>query len=204
MLLHLSPVCAWAALPALLLLAACAGPAPTNTPPMSYVVPTSGATARLLVRASVPSGDRFGIYVHEDAVDCKRPRLAGSGNASSQPAATMLAAGQLATIDFVLFKPGKQQCVVRWSFTPEAGRSYVVSALGAAAGCNVRVLDATDPDAIKPAAQLLRRDRGPRRCVGIEEARATAAGAAVGTQLGDDAVLREGATGDDLGGLLPP
>jgi hypothetical protein len=203
MLLHLSPGCFWAALSALLL-AACAGPAPTSTPSVSYVVPTSGPTARLLVRASVPIGDRFGIYVHEYAADCKRPRLAGSGNASRQPAATTLAAGQLATIDFVLFKPDKQQCIVRWSFTPEAGRSYLVSALGAAAGCNARVLDATDPDAIKPAAQLLRRDRGTRRCVGIDEARAAAASATVGAQSGGDAVLREGATGDELKGLLPP
>ncbi|HET9975942.1 MAG TPA: hypothetical protein VFQ20_00780 [Burkholderiaceae bacterium] len=190
--------------PALALLAGCVTTAPAGPSLPRHVAPTSGPTARLLVRAAVPAGDLYGVYLHDDALACTGPRIAGAGNATRQPAATAIAAGQLTTLDFTLFKPSKAACTVRWSFTPEAGKTYLVTGLGNAAGCSARVLDATDPDAIKPVAQALRRNSATRQCMGLDEARAAAANAPVGGQAGGDAVLRPGATGDDLKGLLPP
>lgn len=189
--------------PAIALLAGCVTAEPTATA-VRHVAPTSGPTARLLVRASVPPGDLYGVYVHDDALACTGPRIAGAGSATRQPAATALAAGQLTTLDFMLFKPSRTACIVRWSFTPEAGKTYLLTGLGNAAGCTARVLDATDPDAIKPVAQAVRRNNATRACMGLDEARAAAANAPVGGQVGGDAVLRPGATGDDLKGLLPP
>jgi hypothetical protein len=187
--------------PALALLAGCVSAVPTVP---RHVAPTTGPTARLLVRAVVPAGDLYGVYLHDDALACTGPRIAGAGSATRPPPATAVAAGQLTTLDFTLVKPDKKMCTVRWSFTPEAGKTYLVTGLGNAAGCSARVLDATDPDAIKPVAQAVRRNNATRLCMGLDEARAAAANAPVGGQAGGDAVLRPGATGDDLKGLLPP
>lgn len=193
-----------ALLPALALLAACATPLPTASGLPRHAAPASGPTARLLVRAVVPAGDLYGVYLHDDALACTGPRIAAAGAAGRQPAATTIVAGQLTTLDFTLFKPTRASCVVRWSFTPEAGKTYLVTGLGHAAGCTARVFDATDPDAIKPVTQAVRRNNATRQCMGLDEARAAAANAPVGGQAGGDAVLRPGATGDDLKGLLPP
>jgi hypothetical protein len=186
------------------LLASCASAVPTLPALPAHVAPTSGPTARLLVRAAVPAGDLYGVYLHDDALACTGPRRAGAGDAARQPAATSVAAGRLTTLDFMLLKPSRSWCLVRWSFTPEAGKTYLVTGLGNAAGCTARVLDATDPDAIQPVAQVVRRNSATRQCMGLDEARAAAANAPVGGQAGGDAVLRPGATGDDLKGLLPP
>ena len=55
----------------------------------------------------------------------------------------------MSTLDVVVTKPNQAFCRVRWSFTPRAGRSYLVAARGEPGGCSVSLLDATDPDDIR-------------------------------------------------------
>ena len=186
---------------AALLLVGCATPAPKLPP---YTAPAGAATAKLVMRGAVPAGDSFGVLVYDDAENCKGGRLAGIGTSSRTPPTVALAAGGLTTVDFMLVKPNKDYCILRWSFTPVAGRSYLVngSALGAT-GCRAALLDATNPDSMVGAAGAVRRNEKGNSCVPMAQARAATAGAAQGGQDQGAAVLRPGATADDLQGLIP-
>lgn len=185
------------------LVAACAAPAPTATTPLPrHVAPTAGPTAKLVMRGTVPQGDIYGVYVLDDAVACNGLRLAGAGNATRVPVSTALAADRLTTLDYRIYKADKRSCLVRWSFTPAAGRSYLVSGGLTATGCSARLLDATDPDAIKPVDGVLVRNTPAQACVGLNEARASNSQRALGGQSGNDAVLLPGAGTADLEGLL--
>lgn len=193
------------AIAALSALSGCVTPAPSRTPP--YVAPTSGPTAKLVMRSSnLPPTEGYGIYVYEDAGNCKGPRTAGMGNASRSPTTVALAAGALTTVDFLLVKPSKtekpQVCLLRWSFVPEAGKSYLVHGTSTSAGCTARLLDATNPDAMRVPAGAVRRNIQGQVCVPM--ARAQAAAQALGGQSDGAAVLRPAATADDLQGLISP
>jgi hypothetical protein len=181
-----------------LLVAGCATP-PPKLP--SYVAPAGVPTAKLVMRGSVPSGDIFGVFVHDDAENCKGARLAGTGNSSRNPNTVALAAGALATVDFMLVKPNKESCLVRWSFKPEAGKSYVVNGMAFGAGCRAGLLDATNPDAMKAPTGIVRRDSKGAACVPMAQA-ARSADAAKGGQDQGAAVLRPAANADDLQGLI--
>ena len=52
--------------------------------------------------------------------------MLSSGDARKPPAPATLAAGVLTTLDFAVLRAGKASCVVRWSFTPEADKTYLV------------------------------------------------------------------------------
>lgn len=120
-----------AAASALALLAACAaGPqAPASGGPAA----ATGPRARLLLRGAVPSDDQNAVVELTDAQNCKDPRMLSSGDARRAPAPATLAAGLLTTLDFVVLRTGKPLCVVRWSFTPEADKTYLVQGLVVAA-----------------------------------------------------------------------
>jgi hypothetical protein len=185
------------------LLPGCATPPATKAPP--YVAPTSGPTARLVMRSSnLPPTEAYGVLVHDDASNCRGPRLAGAGNATRNPTTVALVAGSLATVDFVLVKNSKtekpQVCLLRWSFTPEAGKSYLVQGTSTAAGCTARLLDATNPDAMRLPGGTVRRNIQGQACVPMAQAQAAAN--AVGGQSDGAAVLRPAATTDDLQGLI--
>lgn len=169
------------------------------------MAPTSGPTAKLVMRSSsLPPSEAYGVLVHDDAGSCKGPRLAGAGNATRNPTTVALAAGSLATVDFVLVKNSKtdkpQVCLLRWSFTPEAGKSYLVHGMSTAAGCTARLLDATNPDAMRLPAGTVRRNIQGQACAPM--ALAQAAASSVGGQSDGAAVLRPAATTDDLQGLI--
>ena len=182
-----------------LLLAGCATP-PPKAPP--YVPPASGPTARALVRASVSAGDIYAIAVHADALNCQTPRIATTGGTQLQPTPVTLAAGQLATVDFLFVRANKQNCIVRTSLMPAAGKTYLFAGTLMPVGCYLRVLDATQPDAIKPEPSAVRRAVPNNRCVPMAEAKPINVTATSAATARDDAVLSPGATSDDLSGLL--
>lgn len=149
---------------AAMLLTSCATPrTPVKVP--AYVAPAGVATARLLSRGTVGAGDAYGVIVFDDAANCAGPRIAGAGNSTRPPKATEIEAGRIATLDFLAVRPDKTSCRVRWSFTPTAGKTYLVAGALTATGCNARLLDATDPDRMRAeygAAAQCRRQRVQR------------------------------------------
>lgn len=205
---HTGSICQ--ALPVILLgvagaLSGCATPPPAKTPP--YVAPAGGPTAKLVMRSSnLPPTEGYGIFVYDDAGNCKGPRAAGTGNASRAPTTVALAAGALATVDFLLIKPSKtekpQACLLRWSWVPEAGKSYLVHGTSTSTGCTARLLDATNPDAMRIPTGAVRRNIQGQVCVPMAQAQAAAN--ALGGQSDGAAVLRPAATTDDLQGLISP
>ena len=141
----------------------------------NYTAPAGAPTAKLVMRGAVPTGDAFGVLVYDDAENCKGPRLAGAGNSVRTPTTVPLAAGALTTVDFMLVKANKESCMLRWSFTPVAGKSYLVNGGAYGTGCRAALLDASNPDAMAaPAGSVRRNDKG-NACVPMAQARSTTA-----------------------------
>lgn len=180
-----------------LFLSSCATP---RTPVRTYVEPIGVPTARLLTRGSVGVADIYGVIVFDDAEHCSGPRIAGAGNASRPPKATQLEAGRLATLDFVGIRSDKSACRIRWSFTPTAGKTYLVAGLMSPTGCSARVLDATDPDRPRADNAAQRRNLGGSTCSPVLARPASPQSTA--EQGVGEAVLRPGATAEDLQGLI--
>jgi len=200
--LRIAPTTARLALLATLswLLSGCATP-PPKLP--SYTAPAGAPTAKLVMRGAVPTGDAFGVLVYDDAENCKGPRLAGAGNSLRTPTTVPLAAGVLTTVDFMLVKANKDSCMLRWSFTPVAGKSYLVNGAASGTGCRAALLDATNPDAMVAPAGSVRRNEKGNTCVPMAQARLANVATAQGGQDQGAAVLRPGANADDLQGLIP-
>jgi hypothetical protein len=185
----------------LALLGACATPTKKAMQAPAYVAPAGAQTARLLSRGTVNAGDAYGIFVFDDAVNCSGPRIASAGNAARTPKATEIEAGRTTTLDFVVAHPDNTACRVRWSFTPAAGKTYLVAGALTAKGCSARLLDATDPDHMKAEGSAQRRNLNGSVCSALV-ARPAATGAVGGSEQSGEAVLRPGATADDLQGLI--
>jgi hypothetical protein len=158
----------FAAPAAALLLAACAQPV------AKYQAPTAGPTARLLMRGAMQPGDRYGIFLADSADDCKGMRIAAAGGAGVDPAAIKISAQGLRTVDMFVSKADRTSCRVRWSFTPQAGRSYLVQARSTPGGCSALILDATDVDAMKLETSLIRRDVPGNVCVPLAQSKTIA------------------------------
>jgi hypothetical protein len=182
------------------LVCSCATPTKKAAQLPSYVAPEGAQTARLLSRGAVNSGDAFGILVYDDAVNCAGPRIASTGSTSRTPKAAEIEAGRTTTLDFLVAHPDKTSCRVRWSFTPAAGKTYLVAGALTTKGCSARLLDATDPDHMKAETSAQRRNLGDSACSAlVAKPTATAVGDSERT---GEAVLRPGATADDLQGLI--
>ena len=200
--LRIAPTTAGLALWATLsgLLGGCATPTPKLP---NYAAPAGAPTAKLVMRGAVSTGDAFGVLVYDDAENCKGPRLAGAGNSIRSPTTVPLAAGALTTVDFMLVKANKESCTLRWSFTPVAGKSYLVNGYAYGSGCRAALLDATNPDAMAAPAGSVRRNEKGNTCIPMAQARSTAANVPQGGQDQGAAVLRPGANADDLRDLIP-
>jgi hypothetical protein len=183
------------------LLGACATPTRKSVQVPAYVAPAGVQTARLLSRGAVNAGDAYGVIVFDDAANCAGPRLASAGSSTRTPKATEIEAGKTTTLDFVVAHPDKTACRVRWSFVPDAGKTYLVAGALNAKGCSARVLDATDPDHMKAEASAQRRNLGGSACTALV-AKPAAPTALGGSEQSGEAVLRPGATSDDLQGLI--
>ena len=113
-----------ALLAATALLAACA----TRVAPLQkYVAPTAGPTAKVVMRGSLAGNDLYGVFVFDEAESCQGSRLLGWGRTARDAPATTIVANRLTTVDFVMFSGTTSSCRVRWSFTPAAGKTYLVS-----------------------------------------------------------------------------
>lgn len=193
------------------LLGGCATPTATLPAGHPSVAPppaaTSGPTARLLLRGSVPAEDRFAVLKLADAEACKGPAVLIAGTPQKTPEPATLPAGVLTTLDFVILRAGKPSCGVRWSFTPVAGRTYLMQGLVVGSGCSARLFDASVPDRpVLPPDAALRSHPG-QACLPLEQARAaTRAGNSLiqGGQDAGEAVLNPRATTQDLQWLIKP
>jgi hypothetical protein len=195
----------WSLMVAVGLLTACA------TPPQQkinrYVSPSGVPVAKLAMRATLTGGvDLYGVYVFSDGDNCKDPQIAGAGRSvGNSPPSVNVAAGKWTTLEFITFHPSRQFCVVRWSFQPTVGRTYLVAGSGEGTMCKAALLDATDPDSIKPDTTAVRRNVAGNACVPLTVAQSTRAKNASGQGAAgkDEANLRPGASADDLKGLIP-
>lgn len=183
-------------------------PPPAGHPPIaSPAAAATGPSARLLLRGSVPAQDRFAILKLADPLACKGPSLLIAGSPQKAPEPATLPAGVLTTLDFVILRAGKPSCGVRWSFTPVAGKTYLMQGLVVGSGCSARLFDASVPDRpVLPADAALRSQPG-QACLPLEQARAaTRAGHSLiqGGQHEGEAVLNPRATTQDLQGLIKP
>ena len=185
-------------------LVGCATPTNTaKTPPLpKYIAPDGVVTAKLAMRASIPTGDYFGVLVYDDAQDCKSPRLAGAGSATRNPTTVPLVAGSLQTLAFVIVKPNKESCTVRWSFTPQSNKTYLVNGGALGSGCTAALLDATNPDQMRVPDGLVRRNAPGVICVPMAQATAVRGSKAAGGQSDGAAVLNPSASTDDLTDLI--
>lgn len=182
-------------------------PAAGQAPAASPAAAASGPTARLLLRGSVPAEDRFAVFKLADALACKGPSLLIAGTPQKTPEPATLPAGVLTTLDFVILRAGKPGCGVRWSFTPVAGKTYLMQGLVVGSGCSARLFDASVPDRpVLPPDAALRSHPG-QACLPLEQARAaTRAGSSLiqGGQDAGEAVLNPRATTQDLQWLIKP
>jgi len=193
---------AWLGTLATALLAGCATPPNKPATLPAYTAPAGASTAKLAVRGAVPTGDYFGVLVYDDASNCKNPRLAGAGSATRNPDSVALAAGGLQTLAFVIVKPNKESCTVRWSFTPESSKTYVINGGAMGSGCTATLLDASNPDKMRIPDGLVRRNAPGVFCVPLSQAVAVKGSGGRGGQSDGAAVLNPGATADDLQGLM--
>lgn len=178
-------------------LVGCAVP---KKPIPAYVSPTSGPTARFLVRGSVSASDRYGVFVLEKGETCSGPQLVGTGDAQRHPEAAALAANSLQTVEFRLVSSDKKTCAIRWSFTPAAGKTYLLRGTGQPTSCAALLVDMTDPDHMRPVPGALRRNPGGIACLPVAQSKSIASRGA--GPVDDDAVLRQGADAGDLEGLI--
>lgn len=95
--------------------------------------------------------------------------MLSSGDARKPPAPATLAAGVLTTLDFAVLRAGKASCVVRWSFTPEADKTYLVLGMVVGAGCSARLLDATQSDRPLPAKGAVLRSGPGQPCLALDQ-----------------------------------
>ena len=212
------PWCRWPGLALVTGLVGCAAPSaglvPDATPPASpasatlgnpaYNVPKGSPTARLLMRASLQPDEQFNVFVLDAAVACKGAKRAGGGTPQQPATPTLLAAGVLTTLDYVVIKTAQRTCLVRWTFTPVAGRSYLLDGVIAPAGCMAVLFDVSQPDQIRTAAGALRRNLPGQPCAPLTQSLAAPRSPLEGGQSEGDAVLNPLATTADLEGLIPP
>lgn len=192
----------------MLMLAACeTGPRPAaGAVAAPAEAPASGPRARLLLRGAVPADDQYAVVELTDAQNCKDPRMLSSGDARKAPLPATLAAGVLTTLDFVVLRAGKAHCVVRWSFTPEAAKTYLVQGLVVGSGCTARLLDATVSDKPQPAQGAVLRNGPGQTCLALDKSRPAGDSSSLiqGGQHNGEAVLQPNATSRDLQGLIRP
>jgi len=183
---------------AAMLLAGCAAPA---QPVPRYVPPSAGPTARLVMRANLPAGERYDVFVLDETDRCAGHRLVGAGDAAHHPESTLLATDRPQTLEFRFERTDNRMCVVRWTFSPAPGRSYLFSGVGLPQACRAGLIDMSDPDHLRRETTALRRNSPAQACVPLAQARGYA-GDPNGHDTAQDAVLREGAGAEDLQGLI--
>ena len=196
-------------------LAICAALAACDTPPalhppgagigLASLGPAS-ASARLLLRGVVQGDDRYAVMQLSDSQSCQGPSLLTGGNARQAAAPASIEAGKLTTLDFAVLQADTVKCFVRWSFTPQSGKTYLVQGIAMGAACTGRLTDASIPDRPVPPPDAVMRNGPGQPCIALDKARAASDGGSLlrgGQHLGE-AVLNPNATTQDLQGLIRP
>jgi len=184
-----------------------APPAPTASGALgnaAYIVPKGSPTARLVMRAKLQADEQYNVFVLDDALACKGAKRAGGGTPQQPATPALLAAGVLTTLDYVVIKAPQRVCLVRWTFTPEAGRSYLLDGVIAPAGCMAVLFDVSQPDQIRTAAGALRRNLPGQACAPLAQSLPAPRSPLEGGQSEGEAVLNPAATAADLEGLIAP
>ena len=99
-------------------------------------------------------------------------------------------------------KSANNYCSVRYTFTPLAGKTYLLSGASVEKGCAARVMDMSDPEHIKPELGALRRNPTGLACLPLSQSRAASVAGHDAAHVSGEAVLRQGAGTDDLQGLI--
>ncbi|MBP6902685.1 MAG: hypothetical protein KBC73_21515 [Burkholderiaceae bacterium] len=206
----------------LLGLAGCPATAPTTVAPPTPAASTSaglpaplarlpaapaasGPSARLLLRAAVPTGHHAVLVQLMEQEQCKAPhRLGSAAIGRNPPTALSLPAGQPVTLDFVFADANRVVCGLRWSFTPQSGRQYLVQGGLLGAMCPSTLTDVTQADRPRTPEDLRYRMEPGKPCVPSAQAKRVPPGMLEGGQIDGEAVLRPLATDEDLKGLITP
>jgi hypothetical protein len=188
------------AAPGLLLMCALAG-CQTGVPP--YVAPTEGATAKVIFRVKTPPGFGYALYAFDDPHACAKPLLIGSGNSKKSVAPTWVRPGPLATLRYIAVDQTHRFCRLTLSFYPQRGKTYALFTEQDQSRCAMRLVDATDGEALKPVPSY------PRQIVGSLAQCAALPQIAHpdGTTSSSDSAPKESDSTrglEDLKGLLPP
>src|SRR5438093_13570388 len=154
------------------------------------------------MRGAVPAGDVYSVYYYADSEKCTGLRSVGAGNSTRNPLTTTLAANQITTVEFFVVKSANNYCSVRYTFTPLAGKTYLLSGASVEKGCAARVMDMSDPEHIKPELGALRRNPTGLACLPLSQSRAASVAGHDAAPVSGEAVLRQGAGTDDLQGLI--
>lgn len=117
-------------------------------PPAVYTPPSGDQTATLLFRSRTDSGVSYTVSIFSDSLNCRGRQQIGEGRGSEHPEKVTLRANQRAAFLVMFSMPGYRYCVLRPAFTPKAGQRYVMSLRNVPNGCQLGVLNATDPDRV--------------------------------------------------------
>jgi hypothetical protein len=134
-------------------------PATVKQAAPGYQGPTSGPSARLLVRVSHPGG-RYSVSNFDQPVACTHRREFVSATALEPASATFeLVANKLQTLSFLHVRPDRKGCEVIVSFEPRAGNSYLMRNTANAEGCRVELFNTTNADGAVVERTRIRRER---------------------------------------------
>ncbi len=159
----------------LLTLAACGHRVVTAThyvAPTPYVrPPPTQDSAPMAMRGNVPAGSYYTVNVFANTQSCSGSQRVGSSRGEADLAATALATERWQTLEVDIDEPAKnRRCIVRVSFTPRHGRSYLLAPKLANDRCNAYVFDATEPDAPQLESSFRHRNTNEEECVPLVRA----------------------------------
>lgn len=116
--------------------------------PVAYSPPTGDQVATLLFRSRTDEGVSYTVSIFADSQNCSGLQQIGDGSGSEHPEKISLKANQRAAF-FVMFNmPNYRYCVLRPAFTPKTGQRYLMSIRNIPNGCQLGILNATDPDRV--------------------------------------------------------
>jgi hypothetical protein len=121
-----------------------------SNPPLAqaplYISPTSGPTARLLLRIN-HTGGRYTVSSFAQPLGCShRQEFVSATVREPERQIVTLPANRLQTLSFMHVRDDRQSCQVIVSFEPRAGNTYLMRNTADAKGCTVELVNASNPE----------------------------------------------------------
>jgi len=116
--------------------------------PVAYTPPSGDQVATLLFRSRTSEGVSYSVAIFADSQNCSGLQQVGAGSGSEHPDKVSLKANQRAAFLVMFNMPNYRYCVLRPAFTPKAGQRYLMSIREVSNGCQLGLLNATDPDRV--------------------------------------------------------